>query len=87
METTQLNIKVKRIHAVENKNLKAFADIVINDSILIKNIRLVDGANGLFISMPAEQGKDNNWYEDVRCLTKDVRTQITDEILSVYNNN
>lgn len=87
METTQLNIKVQRIFPIENKSLKAFADIVINDSILIKNIRLVDGANGLFISMPSEQGKDNNWYEDVRCLTQDVRTQITDEVLSAYKNN
>ena len=85
MEAQTIDIKVQRMHRIEGDgNLKAFVDIVINEAILIKGIRIVDGKSGLFISMPSEKAKDNKWYESVRCLTKEIREQISEEVISSY---
>lgn len=85
METNTLELQVQRMYRFESdRPLKAFADIIVNDALLIKGIKVLDGKNGLFVSMPQEQAKDKKWYDSVRCLTQDVREQITEVVLAVY---
>ena len=80
-----LNFKVSRIHRLPNGgSMKAFADVNINDSIVIRGLRVVEGKNGLFVSMPQEQGKDKKWYDTIRCLTNEVRHQISSDVLQAY---
>ena len=56
----KLEFKVERIYKLEGDgNTKAFVDLVINDGLLIKGLRIVNGQKGLFVSMPREQGKDS----------------------------
>jgi len=85
METNTLEIQVQRMYRFEtDRPLKGFADIIINDCLLIKGIKIVEGKDGLFVSMPQEQAKDKKWYDSVRCLTQEVRDQISGVVLSVY---
>ena len=87
MSPANLEIKVNRIHRLTNTNaLKAFADIAVNDALLIKGIRVLDGKQGHFIAMPREQSaKDKKWYEVVRCLSFPVKERITEEVLKAYH--
>ena len=81
-----LDIKVQRMYRFENdRPLKAFVDITINDVILIKGCRVLQGSLGLFVIMPREQAKDSKWYDTVRCLTPEIREQITEVVLACYN--
>lgn len=85
MTTNTLEIQVQRMYRFEtDRPLKAFADIVINNALLIKGIMVMDGKNGLFVSMPKEQAKDKKWYEKVKCLSRDVQGQISEVVLSAY---
>lgn len=85
METNTLEIQVQRMYRFESdRPLKAFADIIVNDAILIKGIKVLEGKNGLFVSMPQEQAKDKKWYDSVRCLTQETRDQITQVVLAAY---
>jgi stage V sporulation protein G len=68
-----------------DRPLKAFVDIIIEDALLIKGVKILEGKSGLFVSMPQEQAKDKKWYDSVRCLTMEVRDQITQAVLNVYN--
>jgi len=88
-DTATLEIKVSKIFKVagEITAVRGYVDITINDVILIKGIRIIDGKNGLFISMPSEKAKDNQWYETVRCLNKDIKEQIRDTVLEAYHSN
>ena len=86
MATETIEIKVLKVHRVEGNNrIKAFVDISINDALLIKGLRIVTGKNGLFVSMPVEQGKNEKWYERVRCMNKDVRDEIASSVLAAYS--
>ena len=65
METSMMEIQVQRMYRFEtDRPLKAFADIVVNDALLIKGIRVMDGKKGLFVSMPRDQAKDKKWYDN-----------------------
>jgi stage V sporulation protein G len=67
-----------------DRPLKAFVDIVVNNVLLIKGVRVMDGKKGLFVSMPREQAKDQKWYDTIRCLTQEIRNQITEVVLAAY---
>ena len=76
---------IKRINRFEGEgSLKAFCDLEIGEKFLVKGLRVVEGKNGLFVSMPQQQGKDGNWYDTVFPLSKEVRQQISDLVLSAY---
>ena len=86
MSQENLNFKVVRIHKLStNGKMKAFVDVNINDALIIRGLRVVLGSKGLFVSMPQEKGKDNKWYDTIRCLSKEVRSDISNCILEVYN--
>jgi stage V sporulation protein G len=85
MSTEPIDIKVIKIHRLpQDSRIKAFVDLGVNDVLLIKGVRIVQGKKGLFVSMPVEQGKNERWYERVRCLNQDVRSLIAEKVLEAY---
>jgi stage V sporulation protein G len=81
----ELRFKVTRMHRLEGEgSLKAFVDVALNESLLLKGLRVVEGRNGLFVSMPREKGRDNRWYEMVHPLSKEVKEDIASIILEAY---
>ena len=81
----KLEFKVERIYRLDGDgNTKAFVDLVVSDSLLIKGLRIVNGQKGLFVSMPREQGKDQKWYDTVRPLNKEIQQEISSVVLSAY---
>lgn len=81
MEITKVNIyKVE----INNSNLRAFASINIDDELVIKNIKVVEGKKGLFVSYPAEKGSDGEYYDQVYPLNKETRDYIEETILEAY---
>ena len=85
MPIEAIDIKVIKIHRLsQDSRIKAFVDLGINDALLIKGVRIVQGKKGLFISMPVEQGKNERWYERVRCLNQDIRSLIAQKVLEAY---
>ena len=65
-------------------SLKAFVDVSVNDALVIRGIRIVEGKRGCFITLPQEQGKDGRWYDQVVCKKADVHDEISGVILGEY---
>ena len=80
-----VDLSVKRMTRLHgNGTVKAFCDVAVADSFLIKSLKIVDGKNGLFVSMPREQGKNGQWYDTVLPLTKQAREQLSQVVLDAY---
>jgi len=85
MMEDQVKIEVDRICRFENGGqLKAFADIVVGGHFAVKGFRVVDGKKGLFVSMPSEVGKDGNWYNTFKPLTKEAHAELSKAVLEAY---
>ena len=81
MEITKVNIyKVE----INNSNLRAFASINIDDELVIKNIKVVEGKKSLFVSYPSEKGSDGVYYDQVYPLNKETRDYIEETIIEAY---
>ena len=64
--------------------LKAFANIVIEDAFVIKNIKVIEGAKGLFIAMPSAKNKNGVYRDIAHPLNTETRDQIEKLILEKY---
>jgi len=68
-----------------NSALKAFADVVVAEQVLVKGVRVVEGKDGLFVSMPQNQGKDGKWYETVMLLNDELKEALQETVLEAFN--
>ncbi len=79
-------IQVTRLFRVEKEGskLKAFVDLSIGSSLVVKGFKVVNGEKGLFVGMPCRVGKDGKWYDTAFPATKEKRREISEIILSAY---
>ena len=83
--SAQVELEVKRVTKLNgNGTIKAFCDIAIARAYLIKGVKVVHGKNGVFVSLPREQGKDGKWYETVVPLTKEARERMSEAVLEAF---
>lgn len=54
MEITEVRISLRE-H--EGKRLKAYATVTFDNSFVVRNIKIIQGNNGLFVAMPARKIK------------------------------
>ena len=54
MEVTEVRVFPKD---GQDKKLKAYATITFDDAFVVRNIKVIEGSNGLFIAMPSRKNK------------------------------
>ena len=85
MVSEDLKLEVTRLHKLDGTGTtKAFCDLAISDSLVIKGLRVVEGEKGLFVSMPREEGKDGKWYNTVIPLKREIKDEIEKLVLEAY---
>lgn len=66
-------------------NVRAVAEIVIDDVLLIKDIKIVQSkTGGLFLSFPKKRSSTGNFVEIVQLLDKDLSERIRRVIIDKY---
>jgi len=85
MAKDDLKFAVTRLHKLDGTGaLKAFCDLSVLDSLVINGLRVVEGKEGLFVSMPQEAGKDGKWYNTVIPLRREIKDEIERIVLEAY---
>ena len=83
MEMTE--IAVKRIIRFDNAgSIKALCDVAVGEQFLIRGLRIVDGKNGTFVSMPRQQGKNGKWHDLVSPLSKETKASLERALFEAY---
>ena len=64
--------------------LKAFATIVIEHCFIIHELKLIEGENGLFVSMPSRRKKSGSFKDIAHPLNAETRQIIEKTIINEY---
>ena len=64
--------------------LKAFADVRVGDSLVIKGFCVMEGKNGIFVSMPRKASKDGRWFDVVE-PDESIKREIENKVLESYD--
>lgn len=77
--------EVKVYPATENGRLKAYATIVFEDCFIVRDLKVIEGGKGLFVSMPSRRRKDGTFRDIVHPLNSDTRKLIEDRVIEEFN--
>ncbi len=80
-----MNITDVKIVKREDKLLKGYASITIDDEFVVKNIKIIDGRNGLFIAMPSYRLKNGDYKDVAHPLNTETRRHLEETILNKFN--
>lgn len=78
------NVKITCKPYNGNSKTKAFVDLALDDTLVIKGLTLVEGKDGLFLSFPSTKGKDGKYYNSVYSLDKEWVKLLQDACVKKY---
>ncbi|MFM8233918.1 MAG: SpoVG family protein [Holophagaceae bacterium] len=80
-----INITDIRINLVKgDEKLKAYATIIINDSFLISDLRVIESDDGFFVAMPSRRKRDGSFKDIAYPLNNDLRIDIEKQVLVAF---
>jgi len=80
MEITE----VKVFPVTDGEKLKAYATIVFDNAFIIRDLKVIEGNKGLFVSMPSRKRKDGTFRDVVHPLNPETRRMIEDRVVEAY---
>src|SRR5512136_416610 len=82
-----LNITDIRITKIEgDEKLRAFAAIILDGCFLVGDLRIVEGEEGYFVSMPSKRKRDGSFKDIAYPLNNEAREFIERQVLLAYEN-
>lgn len=79
------NVKITCKPYSGNSKTRAFIDLTLDDTLVIKGLTLVEGKEGLFLSFPSTKGKNEKYYNSVYSMDRDWLKQLQDACIKKYN--
>lgn len=64
---------------------KAFIELALDNTLVIKGMTLVEGSKGLFLSFPSSKGKDGKYYNSIYSMDKEFTGQLGEACIKKYN--
>jgi stage V sporulation protein G len=80
MEVTEV-----KIFPVKEDRLKAYAAITFDNCFIIRDLKVINGNNGLFVAMPSKKRKDGTYRDTAHPLNNETRQMIESRVLEEYN--
>jgi len=83
-----LNITEIRIRHIdkEDSKLKAVAQITIDECFVVHDIKVIEGKDGLFISMPSKKAPDGTHIDIAHPIKTEIREMLNTRIIEAYHN-
>ena len=79
-----MNITDVKVFLRESNQLKAFVNIVIDDAFIVRNIKVIEGENGLFVAMPSRRVSSGEYRDIAHPINTETRNQIESVIIEKY---
>ena len=79
MEITEV-----KVFPVNEERLKAYVTITIDACFVVRDLKIINGNNGLFVAMPSKKRKDGQFKDIAHPLNNETREKIENKIFDTY---
>ncbi len=79
MEVTEV-----KVFPVEEDKLKAYVTITLDDCFVVRDLKVIRGTSGLFVSMPSKKRRDGTYKDVAHPLNSETRRMIEERIIAAY---
>lgn len=76
------DVRIRKV-SLEGK-LKATASITIDGAFVVHDIKVIEGAKGVFVAMPSKKNADGEYKDIVHPINTETRNEIQRVILEKY---
>ncbi len=73
-----------RIFPIEEDKLKAFVSVVFDHCFVVSDIKIIQGTNGLFVSMPSKRRKNGTFQDIAHPLNNETRRRFEEQIIARF---
>jgi len=64
--------------------VKAYASVSLDNEFVVKGLKVLEGENGLWVSMPSRKGKDGSFQDVFHPSSREAREKIVNAVLDAY---
>lgn len=79
MEVTEV-----RVFPVDEEKLRAYVTITFDHCFVVRDLKLIHGTTGLFVSMPSKKRKDGTYKDIAHPINNETRRMIEEKIIAEY---
>jgi stage V sporulation protein G len=79
VEITEVRITLRNEY-----KLKAFASITFDDCFVVRGLKVINGSQGYFVSMPSRKRRDGSYQDIAHPINNDMRKRIEDKVLDAF---
>ena len=80
VEITEVRVSLR-----DDEKLKAFVSITLNDSFVIRGLKIIHGNTGLFVAMPSRKRPDGQHQDLAHPINDVTRKYLTEIVMAEYN--
>lgn len=81
MEITETRVRVFK----DDGKMLAVASVTFDDCFVVHDIKVIDGANGVFVAMPSRKDSDGRFRDIAHPLDQDTRHMVSEAVMIAYN--
>ncbi len=79
-----LDISEIRITLRDDNKLKGFASITLDNAFVVRGLKIIEGASGLFIAMPSRKRKDGTFQDIAHPINMATRQWMENQVVAAY---
>ncbi len=79
-----MDISEIRITLRDDNKLKGFASITLDNCFVIRGLKIIEGASGLFIAMPSRKRKDGTFQDIAHPINMSTREWMESQVITAY---
>ncbi len=79
MELTEI-----RVFPVDEDKLRAYVTITFDHCFVVRDLKIIRGTSGLFVSMPSKRRKDGTYKDIAHPLNNETRRMIEEKVIAQY---
>ena len=79
-----MRITEVRVTLRDEDKLKAFANITLDNAIVIRGLKIISGPGGYFVSMPSRKRPDGSHQDIAHPVNKTARKELEEAVLAAY---
>ena len=76
-----------RVYPVRDEKVRAFISIVFDRCFMVNDIKVIQGKDGLFVSMPSRKRKSGEFKDVAHPLNSETRKWVEERMLGAYQAN
>ena len=79
-----MDITEIKVFPVNEDRLKAYVTITLNDCFVIRDLKIIQGHDGLFVAMPSKKRKDGQFRDIAHPLNQETRQTVEKAVFKAY---